>query len=210
MTCLTRNAISLYSTAINKPIQQLALLCLLTSLPALTQAATPGMRGTDHFGFTVPNAEEAVGFLVDVMGCEAFFTIGPFGPFEDDWMSENLDVNPRATIPVAHLVRCGNGTNFEIFEYTSPDQRTQKPKNSDIGGHHIAFYVDDLDEAMTYMKGKGVKFLGAPHPFTSGPLQGLTWIYFLAPWGMQMELVSAPDGKGYEKSTDSRLWDPRD
>ncbi|NVK42910.1 MAG: VOC family protein [Oceanospirillaceae bacterium] len=191
-----------------KSLSVLSLL-LLTATATLSSAATPGMRGTDHFGFTVPDADQAVDFLVDVMGCQAFFTIGPFGPFEDDWMKENLDVNPRASIPVAHLVRCGNGTNFEIFDYDSPDQRTEKPKNSDIGGHHIAFYVDDLDASIAYMKERGVHFLGEPHPFTDGPLEGLTWIYFMAPWGMQMELVSAPDGKAYEQSTDARLWDPR-
>lgn len=138
------------------PFKYLAATLLLSSLPALSHAATPGMRGVDHFGFTVPDLEQAVGFLVEVMGCEAFFTIGPFGPFEDDWMAENLNVNPRASIPVAHMVRCANGTNFEIFDYDSPDQRLEQPRNSDIGGHHIAFYVDDMDEAVTYMKDKGV------------------------------------------------------
>nr|WP_082708464.1 VOC family protein [Marinobacterium profundum] len=183
---------------------------VLSTLSASANAgSTPGVRGTDHFGFTVPDTDQAVDFLVDVMGCQAFFTIGPFGPFEDNWMQDNLDVNPRAEIPVAHLVRCGNGTNFEIFEYSSPDQRKTQPKNSDIGGHHIAFYVDDLDAAIASMKAEGVRFLGEPHPFTDGPLAGLTWIYFMSPWGMQMELVSSPDGKAYEKTTPDRLWDPR-
>lgn len=188
----------------------LAATLLLSTLPTLSHATTPGMRGVDHFGFTVPDLDQAVGFLVEVMGCEAFFTIGPFGPFEDDWMKENLNVHPRASIPVAHMVRCGNGTNFEIFDYDAPDQQLEPPRNSDIGGHHIAFYVDDMDEAIAYMKGKGVTFLGEPHLFTDGPLAGLNWVYFMAPWGMQMELVSAPDGKAYEKTTDARLWDPRD
>lgn len=156
------------------PFKYLAATLLLSSLPALSHAATPGMRGVDHFGFTVPDLEQAVGFLVEVMGCEAFFTIGPFGPFEDDWMAENLNVNPRASIPVAHMVRCANGTNFEIFDYDSPDQRLEQPRNSDIGGHHIAFYVDDMDEAVTYMKDKGVQFLGEPHLFTDGRWPGCT------------------------------------
>ncbi|PKO81770.1 MAG: glyoxalase, partial [Betaproteobacteria bacterium HGW-Betaproteobacteria-13] len=41
------------------------------------------------------------------------------------------------------------------------------------------------------------------------PLKGLTWIYFMSPWGMQLELVSAPDGRAYELTTSERLWDPR-
>ena len=33
---------------------------------------------------------------------------------------------------------------------------------------------------------------------TSGPSAGQTWVYFLSPWGMQLELLSYPQGKGYE------------
>ena len=44
---------------------------------------------------------------------------------------------------------------------------------------------------------------------TSGPSAGQTWIYFRAPWGLQLELVSYPNGKAYEHDYDSRLWDPR-
>jgi hypothetical protein len=110
---------------------------------------------------------------------------------------------------VAHLVRCGNGTNFEIFVFNSPEQRNTHPKYSVFGGNLIDFFVDVLDAAIASMKAEGVKFLGEPHPFTDGPLAGLTWIYFMSPWGMQMELVSAPDGKAYEKNTPDRLWDPR-
>ncbi|WP_346298653.1 VOC family protein [Halomonas sp. BM-2019] len=185
----------------------LSLALLMTS--QLAQAEIPGMRGTQHFGFTVPDRQAAVDFFVDVIGCEAFFTIGPFGPFDDDWMDVNLDVHVEATIPAAHLVRCGNGTNLEIFEYTAPDQRTEQPRNSDIGGHHIAFYVDDMDEAVAYLKEHDVEVLGEPKTFTEGPMEGLSWVYFMAPWGMQLELVSSPYGMGYEAETSSRLWDPR-
>jgi hypothetical protein len=32
-----------------------------------------------------------------------------------------------------------------------------------------------------------------------GPAQGNRWIYFLAPWGMQFELVSYPGGKAWDR-----------
>ncbi len=28
---------------------------------------------------------------------------------------------------------------------------------------------------------------------------GSRWVYFLAPWGMQFELVSYPDGKAFDR-----------
>lgn len=184
-------------------------LTMFSSLAAAEDKGIPGMRGSQHLGFTVPNAQQAVDFFVDVIGCESFYTIGPFGPFKDNWMTLNLNVNKDAVIKVAHLVRCGNGVSLEIFEYTSPDQNTQQPKNSDIGGHHLAFYVDDMKAAVEYLKKKGVKILGEPHTFTNTGMEGLTWVYFMTPWGMQLEIVSYPYGQGYERNTGRRMWDPR-
>jgi catechol 2,3-dioxygenase-like lactoylglutathione lyase family enzyme len=167
----------------------------------------PGLRGTDHIGFTVPNLEEAIRFFVEVIGCEAFYELGPF-EFDDDWMSTHLNVHPRAVMKKLKFLRCGHGSNFELFEYEAPDQNVNQPKNSDVGGHHLAFYVDDFDTALAHLRSHGVQILGEPTVRTVGPSAGQTWVYFLAPWGMQLELVSFPDGKGYEQDTDRRLWHP--
>ena len=110
-------------------------------------------------------------------------------------------------------MRCGNGTNLEVFQYEAPDQNPVPPKNSDIGGHHLAFYVDDMDEAIAFLKKNGVKVLGEPTSYTSGPNIGLTWCYFMAPWGAQLEIVSAPKGTVYDneakKSGKTRLFHPK-
>ncbi len=167
----------------------------------------PGLRGTDHIGFTVPDLEQAVDFFVNIIGCEKFYTLGPMQA-DDDWMQTHLDVHPRAVMTKQWFLRCQNGSSFEIFEYDAPDQNTVQPKNSDVGGHHLAFYVDDFEAALAFLKSKKVRILGEPTVRTTGPVAGQTWIYFLAPWGMQLELISYPDGKGYEKQTSRRLWHP--
>ncbi|MBL6957977.1 MAG: VOC family protein [Rhodospirillales bacterium] len=167
----------------------------------------PGLRGTDHIGFTVPDLDEAVDFFVNVLGCEPFYDLGPFEA-DDDWMQEHLNIHPRAVMRRLKFLRCANGSNFEIFEYEAPDQNTQQPKNSDVGGHHLAFYVDDMDEALAYLREKGVRILGEP-TLSRNASKGQTWVYFLAPWGMQLELVSFPDGKAYEKDFDGKLWHPK-
>ncbi len=167
----------------------------------------PGLRGTDHIGFTVPDLDQAVDFFVNVIGCEAFYDLGPF-EFDDDWMARQLNVHPRTVMRRLKFLRCKHGSNFEIFEYESPDQNKTQPKNSDIGGHHLAFYVDDMDAAVAYLKANGVRILGEPVVRSLGPSAGQTWLYFLSPWGMQLELVSYPGGKGYEKETPGRLWHP--
>lgn len=167
----------------------------------------PGLRGTDHIGFTVPDMDEAIAFFVDVLGCEPFYELGPFQA-EDDWMETHLNVHPRAVMRRLKFLRCGNGSNFELFEYQAPDQRRTPPRNSDVGGHHLALYVDDIGAAVAYLRDKGIRILGEPTVRTAGPSAGQSWVYFLSPWGMQLELVSFPGGKGYEAETDRRLWHP--
>ncbi len=68
--------------------------------------------------------------------------------------------------------------------YTSVEQNTTEPKNSDIGGHHIAFYVDDIKTAVAYLKEQGVSVQGDVHAMSSGPSAGESWVYFMSPWGM--------------------------
>ena len=168
----------------------------------------PGMRGGDHIGFTVPDIEQAVAFFRDVIGCEVFYRLGPFADPEGTWMADHLNVHPRAEIPEIRLLRCGHGVNLENFQYSAPEQNPAGPANSDVGGHHIAFYVDDMAAAVDYLRGHGVAVLGEPTVMTEGPSAGESWVYFLAPWGMQLELVSYPDGKAYEADYATRLWSP--
>jgi glyoxylase I family protein len=72
------------------------------------------------------------------------------------------------------------------------------PRNSDIGGHHVALYVDDLDAAIAHLRDHDVQVLDGPTA-SQGPAEGNRWIYFLSPWGMQFELVSYPHGKAWDR-----------
>src|SRR5271163_3309022 len=116
----------------------------------------PGMRGHDHTGITVPDMKQAVDFFVDVLGCQKAMSFGPFSDSKGTFMKDVLDVNPRAVITQITMIRCGYGSNIELFSYQSPDQQVVQPKNSDVGGYHIAFYVDDIKEADKYLRSKGV------------------------------------------------------
>jgi glyoxylase I family protein len=166
----------------------------------------PGLRGTDHIGFTVPDLEQAHDFFVDVIGCDYVYSLGPMA-HDDDWMHEHLNVDASSVVRELRFYRCAFGASFEVFEYLpEPDQREQ-PRNSDLGGHHIAFYVDDLDTAISYLRGHGIRILGEPTASANASL-GQRWVYFLSPWGMQFELVSYPRGKAYERDAPVILWHP--
>jgi len=159
----------------------------------------PGMRRMDHVGFTVPDLDAAHAWLVDVLGAEYLYALGPFAhPDEDDdWMATHLRVHPRATMR-NQWYRVGGGTMFEVFEYSSPDQRDAIPRNSDVGGHHVALYVDDIDAAIEHLCAHDVEVFDGPTA-SKGPAEGNRWIYFRAPWGLQMELVSYPGGKAFDR-----------
>ena len=186
----------------------LMLAALVTPLSSASAEGLPTLRGHDHTGITVPSMKEGLDFFVGVMGCKQAMSFGPFADDHGTFMADHLNVNPRAVIKQITMVRCGMGSNIELFEYASPDQKTVLPKNSDVGGYHIAFYVDDINKATAYLKAKGIRTLADPLAVTEGPAAGQTILYFLTPWGMQLELITYPKGMAYEKTSKVKLWSP--
>jgi catechol 2,3-dioxygenase-like lactoylglutathione lyase family enzyme len=160
--------------------------------------ALPGLGGVDHIGFTVPDLDQARTFLVDVLGCEYMYSLGPFRHDDSDWMATHLNVHPRAAMVENRWFRIGDQAVLEVFHYTAPDRAEAMPRNSDVGGHHVALYVDDLDAAIAHLREHGVRVLDGPTA-SAGPAEGNRWIYFLSPWGMQFELVSYPGGKAWDR-----------
>ena len=172
-----------------------------------TPLRLPGLTGIEHIGLTVPNLDDATRFFAALLGAETLYDVGPFES-PDDWMAAHLAVHPRARINKMRVIRCGNGPVLELFEFTAPDQSTDVPKNSDVGGWHLAFYVEDMEAALAALKTHGVSIQSGPVEMTEGPSQGLTWLYFKAPWGQQMELVSYPGGLAAYKGLRD-VWRPR-
>jgi len=163
----------------------------------------PGLRRFDHVGFTVPNLDQARDFLVRVLGWEYLYSLGPYVHPEGTWMHDHLNVHPRAEANI-NFFRCGGQAVFEVFEYRVEEQEAEGPRNSDVGGHHVALYVDDLDAAVTYLRQQpDVTVLDEPTA-SKGPHLGQRWIYFLSPWGMQFELVSYPAGRAFYQEEDTR------
>lgn len=167
----------------------------------------PGLFGTDHIGFTVPDIEAATRFFVDIIGCEVVYEIGPFVA-DDDWMEIHLGVHPRAVVKTLRMLRCKNGPAFELFEYELEGASHVPPPNSDVGAAHLGFVVENIDEVVVYLKSKKVDVQGEPTTMEEGPTEGLTWVYFLAPWGMQLELVSYPKGMAITRQNPDALWSP--
>jgi catechol 2,3-dioxygenase-like lactoylglutathione lyase family enzyme len=167
----------------------------------------PGLAGVEHIGLTVPDLEAATDFFRDVLAAETLYDIGPFES-ADDWMANHLAVHPRARINKLRVLRLANGPVLELFEFTSPDQSTRMPRNSDFGDWHLAFYVADMDKALAVLKAHEVDIQSGPVLMTEGPSAGLSWLYFKAPWGQQLELVSYPGGLAAYQALAQPVWRP--
>jgi catechol 2,3-dioxygenase-like lactoylglutathione lyase family enzyme len=174
-----------------------------------SQRGIPTARNVDHIAFTVPDLDEAIGFFVKVLGGELLYQFGPVQDPQGNFMARQLNVDAKARCSIA-MVRLGPVSNIELFEYDAPDQRRELPRNSDWGGHHLAIYVDDLEAALEYLRAQpGVTILGEPQLIKGGPIAGNRWIYFLTPWGLQMEVMHQPPAEApYERNTPARRYGP--
>jgi len=149
----------------------------------------PGLRHVDHAAFTVPDLAQAVSFFVDVLGAEELYRSrrGPDASF----MPANFDVPSDAALELS-MLRLPPNLNIELFQWRTEDQRTEHPRHSDRGGHHLCFVVDDVDQAIAHLtRVPGVRILGDRKEVgvDSPVVAGNRWTYFLTPWGLLMELV---------------------
>jgi len=170
----------------------------------------PGLLGIDHVGITVPDVATAAAWFQDVLGAINPLTFGPFSDPTGDFMTQLVDVHPRAVLEQIRMVRVGNGPGVELFQYQAPDQDQTFRKNSDWGGHHVAFYVRHIDKAVETLVARGAQKRFGPFPVTGGPAAGQAINYFQTPFGTDVELISYPHGMAYEDTASIPLWDPRD
>lgn len=165
------------------------------------------IRGVQHIGLTVPDMEHASRFFIDMLGCELMFSEGPFTIENTRAAAHNVATG--TVLRNLTMLRCGSGACLELFEYQSADQRLSPVRNIDNGGHHIAFQVENIDAATAQLREAGVAICGAVNRSVGGPFKGLAWVYFLAPWGLQLELVELPaTGIGHEQATGTRMYRP--
>jgi len=156
----------------------------------------------------VPDVEAATEFFSEFFGAEVLFDVGPFES-QDDWMKTHLGVDPRARIKVLRMLKLAHGPCLELFEYAAPERNETGPRNSDIGGHHVAFYVENMDKAVAALRARGVEVMGDPTVIKDGPSEGLAWVYVRAPWGLQLELVSYPRSLRIYRDRKISVWRPR-
>ena len=160
--------------------------------------------GMHHIGITVPDLKEAVAFFKAVFGAVEVFHTGPFD-VDDAFMQRKLGTPSHTRIRDLVFLRCGDSTNVELFEYSGEDSSARPRRNSEIGGTHLCFEVEDVFVSAERLRAQGIDLLEGPNTVTEGPLAGFSWVYFNAPWGQSLEIASF-SSLGYEKDTADRIW----
>ena len=125
----------------------------------------------DHLGIAVKNLDESIRFYTDVLGLKL----------------AGRETLAARNVEIAFL-ECGE-TELELVQPTSPDSAVAKyiEKNGE-GLYHLALRVDNIEDALVYLKQKGVK-LRDETPRQGG---GGAKIAFLEPesaFGVTLELV---------------------
>jgi len=145
----------------------------------------------DHVSFTVPDLDEAVDFFETALGASVVYRRRRRGGADERRMVERFAAHPSTAYELA-MLRCAGGFHVELFAFESPDQNRVAPRNVDVGGHHLALLVDDVDAAVKRLRARGgIRFLGEPETSPPDhPAAGARWVYLVAPWGQQFELVS--------------------
>lgn len=145
------------------------------------------ITGQHHVGITVSDIDKSIAFYRDVLGMKLESTSNMEGAF-----ISNVVGVPGAVLKGANL--SSDGLLLELFQYVAPKGGKQKAslRQFDVGHYHLAFLVDDIEDAYKTLTAKGVKFSERPQYVPDGPDKGLGAIYFWDPDGIALEFIQKP------------------
>jgi catechol 2,3-dioxygenase-like lactoylglutathione lyase family enzyme len=139
-----------------------------------------------HRGICVADIAESLRFYRDGLGFEA----ADLHEMDDPALSTVMEV-PGSEIR-AQMVRNGQGVMFELLEFVRPGasgSRERRPNNQ-YGITHLAFYVDDMDEAAAKVRAAGGRVY--EHTRATFRENSTTMMYCTDPNGVRIELMHDP------------------
>ena len=130
----------------------------------------------DHIGIAVDDLEKALGFYREGLGLKVELT-------------ESV---PSQAVR-AHFIETGNA-KLELLEATSTESPIARSiERRGVGLHHITFRVDDLVEALDYLRERGVQLIDdIPRDGAEGAL--VAFIHPRSTHGVLVELKQERNG----------------
>lgn len=126
-----------------------------------------------HLGVAVPNIEQALAGYQEIFGYKILS-----GPFDD----------PLQKVSVCFL---GTGepqdVTIELVAPTGDDSPVNRVLAKDISAYHMCYKVDDIEEALVYVRSKGCVVVSKPVPAIAFAGRRIAWLY--TPTRQLIELV---------------------
>ena len=147
-----------------------------TTSPAVNTSSPFASWKFEHSAFRVPDLEAAVA-----------------------WYTEKLDLRLMNSSPLGDkiygfMIAPASKADF-IIELIAGPGAELRPTYKDLasslklsGPHHVAFRVQDVDDAITQLKCRGVTIVFEPHDV---PELSLRVAFFADPWGNLFEVIQA-------------------
>lgn len=153
-------------------------------------------RGIDHIGMTVPDVDEASGFLVKAFDAEVLYDVQPENaePMAGKEPEQQLGIPKGAKIVHMRLVQIGEGPTIELFQFEDAEQQNVAKLN-DFGLQHFCLYTDDIQAAAKQFEAAGGTLLSEIHGLAGvEESKNNKGVYGKTPWGSLVELITYPDG----------------
>jgi len=141
-----------------------------------------------HTNIIAKNWRALARFYEQVFGC---IPIPPERSISEEWLERGTGV-PDAQLEGIHLRLPGygeSGPTLEIYQYRHSKERPSPAANR-LGFAHIAFAVDDLEEARREVIDAGGQGLGRVVNAVIPSVGNLTFVYATDPEGNVLELQS--------------------
>ena len=140
-------------------------------------------RSMHHAGIVVTDLDRSVEFYTRAFGAEVELRIDDM---RDPRIAEMHELDDE--LMSLAILRIGE-TRFELVRFTEPEGRPNDRRGYDVGVAHLAFAVDDVEDAYARLSAAGVHFGRPPVHMTEGPATGLVLAYARDPDGIQVELI---------------------
>jgi hypothetical protein len=194
-----------FDTLAVSPLPQSAPRCsAVQSPPAPTACPACAAR---PYRITVPDIRQAADFS-STCRLQGGDVVRPFADEKGNFMADLLNVDPRVSADHPGALRLRLQHRAVSIQFARPENRYAEEQRRRRLSHRLLCRRHQSGEGL--FDGKGVKTFFGPFPVNEGPAAGQSIVYFLAPWGLQMEIISYPKGMAYEKSAPVVLWSPRD
>jgi catechol 2,3-dioxygenase-like lactoylglutathione lyase family enzyme len=141
-----------------------------------------GIRGLHHGAINAVDWEASLAFYRDTLGLELLGS----GEASGDIMETALG---RPGVRLRWAMFAVGDAHFELIGYVDPPAGRVTGHPWDGGATHLAFKVDDVDEAYRDLSARGVHFLGEPVRYAEPVPVGGAFAYALDPSGVVLEFI---------------------